>query len=54
MKKDPKEDLRNYRSVSLNLLPGKVVEQIIMSEITHPVQDNWGIMSSQHEFVKGR
>ena len=30
------------------------VEQIIMSEITHPVQDNWGIRSSQHEFVKGR
>ncbi|KAK4825622.1 hypothetical protein QYF61_001302 [Mycteria americana] len=39
-KKGWKEVLENYRSVSLSLVPGKVIEQIIFSAITQHVQDN--------------
>ncbi|GAB0203341.1 mitochondrial enolase superfamily member 1 [Grus japonensis] len=49
-KKGQKEDLDNYRPVSL----GKVMEQIILSAITWHVQDNQVIRPSQHGFMKGR
>ena len=39
-KKGRKEDLGNYRPVSLTLVPRKVVEQLILSAITQHVQDN--------------
>ncbi|GAB0191393.1 mitochondrial enolase superfamily member 1 [Grus japonensis] len=51
-KKGWKEDLGNYRPVSLTLAPGKVMEQFILS--TRQVQDKQGIRPSQHEFMKGR
>ncbi|KAJ7406010.1 RNA-directed DNA polymerase from mobile element jockey-like protein [Pitangus sulphuratus] len=53
-KKGQKEDLENYRPISLTLVPGKVMEQIILSEITWHLQDRQGIRPSQHRFRKGR
>ena len=53
-KKGYKEDLRNYRPVSLTSVPWKVMEQIILNEITWHVQDNRGIRLSQYGFMKGR
>jgi len=53
-KKDRKEDPGNYRSVSLTSMPGKIMEQLILSALTGHVKDNHGIRPSQHGFMKGR
>ncbi|GAB0203831.1 mitochondrial enolase superfamily member 1 [Grus japonensis] len=53
-KKGQKEDLGNYRPVSLTLVPGKVMEQIILSVVKTYVQDNKMIRPSEHAFMKSR
>ena len=53
-KKGCKEDLGSHRPASLTLVPGKVVGQIILNEITRHVRDNQGIRPSQHGLMKGK
>ena len=53
-KKGGKEDPGNYRPVSLTLIPGKVMEQIILGEIRQHVCGIQKIRPSQHGLMKGR
>ncbi|KAK4832671.1 LOW QUALITY PROTEIN: hypothetical protein QYF61_024967 [Mycteria americana] len=53
-RKGRKENPGIYRPVSLTLVPGKFMEQIIWSAITWHVQDNQVIRPRQHGFMKGR
>ncbi|PKU39730.1 rna-directed dna polymerase from mobile element jockey-like [Limosa lapponica baueri] len=53
-KKGQKEDQGNYRPVSLTSVLGKIMERIILSELSRQVQGSQGIRASQHGFMKGR
>ncbi|KAJ7408112.1 RNA-directed DNA polymerase from mobile element jockey-like protein [Willisornis vidua] len=53
-RKSFKEDPGNYRPVSLTLVSGKVMEQIILNAITQHLQDGQGIRLTQHRFRRCR
>ncbi|KAJ7405930.1 RNA-directed DNA polymerase from mobile element jockey-like protein [Willisornis vidua] len=53
-KKGWKEDPSNYGPASLTLVPGKVMEQIILSAFTQHTQDNQRIRLSQHGYKTDR
>ncbi|RMC17166.1 hypothetical protein DUI87_05743 [Hirundo rustica rustica] len=53
-KKGRKEDPGNYRPVSLTSVPGKIMEQFILSVITQNLQDGQDLRPSQHGFRRGR
>jgi len=53
-KKGQKEDLGSCRLVGLTSVPGKILEQIILSAITQDVQDNLAIRPSQCGIMKDR
>ncbi|PKU32675.1 rna-directed dna polymerase from mobile element jockey-like [Limosa lapponica baueri] len=53
-KKGWQDDPGKSRPVSLTSVPGKVVEQIILSAIMQCMKDTQAIRPSQHRFMKGR
>ncbi|KAF4800774.1 hypothetical protein TURU_040564 [Turdus rufiventris] len=52
-KKGGKEDPGNYRPVILTSVPGKVMEQFIVSAITQHLEDGQCIRPGQHGFRRG-
>ncbi|RMC04449.1 hypothetical protein DUI87_18892 [Hirundo rustica rustica] len=52
-KKGGREDPGNYRPVNLTSVPGKIMEQFILSAITQKLQDGQGLRPSQHGFRRG-
>ena len=53
-KKGWKDNPGSYRPISLTLVPGKVMERIILGAIMDQLQVNQGIRSSQHRLMNGR
>ncbi|TRZ09678.1 hypothetical protein HGM15179_017428, partial [Zosterops borbonicus] len=53
-KKGGKEHPSNYRPVSLTSVPGKIMEQFILSAIMQHQQDGQGLRPSQHGFRRAR
>ncbi|KAK4818113.1 hypothetical protein QYF61_006200 [Mycteria americana] len=51
--KGKKEDLGNYRLVSLTLIPRRVMKQLILEIISKHMKNKNAIGSSQHRFMKG-
>ena len=53
-RKGCKEDPGDYRPVSLTSVPRKIMDQIILGEITQHVRGVQEIRPSQHGFMRGR
>ncbi|RMC10475.1 hypothetical protein DUI87_13280 [Hirundo rustica rustica] len=52
-KKNGRKDPGNYRPVSLASVPGKIMEQFILSVMTQHLENGQGIRPSQHGFRRG-